>query len=129
MTELQVVSIADVLTLLGFMVALAAQIWGAHRWLSRQLERRDDALRAAIYDFQKESRRLSDDVTIMRSQVFEQTARQDKEIAMLDERVQNLPTRKDMSEIVRAGVAPLESHIGTLLELIKANGAASRHER
>lgn len=106
--ELQdLTSMGDVLTVIGLALAVIAHTWVAFRWLTRQFEARDEKLRAAIYDWNRETRRMAEQLALARSQTAADTARLDKDVARIEERIENIPTLKEFGSMLDNRLAPL----------------------
>ena len=108
-------TINDVLTVIGISLAVIGHTWVAFRWLTRQFETRDEKLRAAIYDWNRETRRMAEQVAMARSQAATDTARLDKDVAKIEERLGSIPTIKEFDQL-------LSKRLDPVMELIRIIG-------
>lgn len=106
--ELQTsMAVTDVLTLIGLALGVIGQTWIAFRWITRQFEARDEKLRSAIYDWNKETRRMAEQLAIVRAESTADAARMDTDIARIDGRIENIPTLKEFGIMLDNRLAPL----------------------
>jgi len=106
--ELQTsMAVTDVLTLIGLALGVIGQTWIAFRWITRQFEARDEKLRSAIYDWNKETRRMAEQLAIVRAESTADAARMDTDIARIEERIENIPTLKELGSMLDNRLAPL----------------------
>lgn len=106
--ELQTsMAVTDVLTLIGLALGVIGQTWIAFRWITRQFDARDEKLRAAIYDWNKETRRMAEQLAIVRAESTADAARMDTDIARIEERIENIPTLKEFGSMLDNRLAPL----------------------
>ena len=106
--ELQTfIAVTDVLTLIGLALGVIGQTWIAFRWITRQFEARDEKLRSAIYDWNKETRRMAEQLAIVRAESTADAARMDTDIARIEERIENIPTLKEFGSMLDNRLAPL----------------------
>ncbi len=106
--ELQTsMAVTDVLTLIGLALGVIGQTWIAFRWITRQFEARDEKLRSAIYDWNKETRRMAEQLAIVRAESTADAARMDTDIARIEGRIENIPTLKEFGIMLDNRLAPL----------------------
>lgn len=106
--ELQTsMAVTDVLTLIGLALGVIGQTWIAFRWITRQFEARDEKLRSAIYDWNKETRLMAEHLAIVRAESTADAARMDTDIARIEGRIENIPTLKEFGIMLDNRLAPL----------------------
>lgn len=106
--ELQTsMAVTDVLTLIGLALGVIGQTLIAFRWITRQFDARDEKLRSAIYDWNKETRRMAEQLAIVRAESTADAARMDTDIARIEGRIENIPTLKEFGIMLDNRLAPL----------------------
>lgn len=108
-------AIDSMLTVVGIIIALVVQSWAFLRWLNRELESRDQSLADAVRDRVREIGAVTGKIEAVRDHHRTEIARVDRDLSALRERLAQMPSRKDMEDIIRDRIAPMELEVRGLV--------------
>ena len=121
--ELQPASLlSDWPTMLGLVLAIIGHTWVAFRWLVRQFEKRDRELQRAVSAWNREVRSMRAQMEVARIDATAESARLDKDLTRMGERVDNIPTIKEFGTL-------LDSRLAPLFELVRAVSRAQEKQQ
>ncbi len=120
--------IDSVLTIIGIICAMAGQSWVFLRWLNREFRTRDEALTAAVHERNRELQNVSGKVDMTREYSRGEIARLDRDLSGLWEKLAVMPSRKDVDDIIRERVGPMEADLRALvIELARIGVTNGKH--
>lgn len=120
--------IDSVLTIIGIICAMAGQSWVFLRWLNREFRTRDEALTAAVNERNRELQNVSGKVDMTREYSRGEIARLDRDLSGLREKLAVMPSRKDVDDIIRERVGPMEADLRALvIELARIGVTNGKH--
>lgn len=110
-------ALSDVLTIVGIIVGLAIQSWGAWRWLTARFLAQEAAREELGRHWEDSLSRVLAQVDRVSERGRIERAKLDNRVTRIEDRVARTLTQEQIGEIFRAELAPLKDVVRTALSL------------